>query len=181
MGTGSRVNPPVLPNPLRFPRLASPHGPDRAAGADHARERCRRAGARHSPRRGAPGSLRYAPPGRPLDLPLGGTGDGGGRGGGPAEDGCVEVGGAVRRRAGAASIPGAGAAGVAGRAGARAIPRLAHERGGRVIRKREPRWQSAAERARVAAELIEEAESLTETSSIASPAEVARAGRASCR
>ena len=45
-----------------------------------------------------------------------------------------------------------------------------------MIRKREPRWQSAAERARVAAELIEEAESLTETSSIASPADVARAG-----
>ncbi len=45
-----------------------------------------------------------------------------------------------------------------------------------MIRKREPRWQSATERARVAAELIEEAESLTETSSIASPAEVARAG-----
>src|SRR5690349_23493879 len=45
-----------------------------------------------------------------------------------------------------------------------------------MIRKREPRWQSAAERARVAAELIEEAESLTETSTIASPADVARAG-----
>src|SRR5690349_14111132 len=45
-----------------------------------------------------------------------------------------------------------------------------------MIRKREPHWQSAAERARVAAELIEEAESLTETSGIASPAEVARAG-----
>ena len=45
-----------------------------------------------------------------------------------------------------------------------------------MIRKREPRWQSAAERARVAAELIEEAESLTETSSIASPADVVRAG-----
>jgi Flp pilus assembly protein TadD len=45
-----------------------------------------------------------------------------------------------------------------------------------VIRKREPRWQSAAERARVAAELIEEAESLTDTSTIASPADVARAG-----
>ncbi len=44
-----------------------------------------------------------------------------------------------------------------------------------MIRKREPRWQSAAERARVAAELIEEAESLTETSTIASPADVARA------
>src|SRR6267143_4879328 len=176
MGTGSRVNPPVLPNPARFPTLASLHGPDRAGGADHAGERCRRAGARHSPRRSAPGSLWDAPPGRPLDLPLGGTADGGGRSGGPAEDGRVEVGGAVRRRAGAAPIPGAGAAGVAGRAGARAIPLLAHERGGRVIRKREPRWQSAAERARVAAELIEEAESLTETSSIASPADVARAG-----
>jgi tetratricopeptide (TPR) repeat protein len=45
-----------------------------------------------------------------------------------------------------------------------------------MIRKREPRWQSAAERARVAAELIEEAESLTETSTVASPADVARAG-----
>jgi tetratricopeptide (TPR) repeat protein len=45
-----------------------------------------------------------------------------------------------------------------------------------VIRKREPRWQTAAERARVAAELIEEAESLTETSTIASPADVVRAG-----
>src|SRR4029077_6461024 len=44
------------------------------------------------------------------------------------------------------------------------------------MRKREPRWQSAAERARVAAELIEEAESLTETSTIASPADVVRAG-----
>src|SRR5437773_4853108 len=166
----------VLLNPLRFPRLASPHGPDRAGGADNARERCRCAGARHSPGRSAPGSLWDTLPGRPLDLPLGGTGEGGGRSGGPAEDGRVEVGGVVRRRAGAASLPGAGAAGAAGRAGARAVPLLAHERGGRVIRKRELRWQSAAERARVAAELIEEAESLTETSTIASPADVARAG-----
>src|SRR5439155_27005028 len=134
-----------------------------------------RAGARHSPRRRAPGSLWNAPPGRPLDLPLGGTADGGGRSGGPAEDGCVEVGSAVRRRPGAASIPGAGVARVAGRAGAGALPLLAHARGGRVIRKREPRWQSAAERARVAAELIEVAESLTEASSIESPADVARA------
>ena len=45
-----------------------------------------------------------------------------------------------------------------------------------MIRKREPRWQSAADRARVAAELIEEAASLTEESTIASPADVARAG-----
>jgi tetratricopeptide (TPR) repeat protein len=44
-----------------------------------------------------------------------------------------------------------------------------------VIRKRDPRWQSAAERARVAAELIEEAETLTDTSTIASPADLARA------
>src|SRR2546425_826986 len=166
----------ALVNPLRFPRLASPHDRRRPRGADHARERCRCAGARHSPGRSAPGSLWDTPPGRPLDLPLGGTGEGGGRSGGPAEDGRVEVGGVVRRRAGAASVPGAGAAGAAGRAGARAVPLLAHERGGRVIRKREPRWQSAAERARVAAELIEEAESLTETSTIASPADVARAG-----
>src|SRR5437016_13093897 len=168
--------PATLLKSLPFPRLASPHGPDRAGGADHARERWRCAGARHSPGRSAPGSLWDTPPGRPLDLPLGGTGEGGGRSGGPAEDGRVEVGGVVRRRAGAASVPGAGAAGAAGRAGARAVPLLAHERGGRVIRKREPRWQSAAERARVAAELIEEAESLTDTSTIASPADVVRAG-----
>jgi tetratricopeptide (TPR) repeat protein len=45
-----------------------------------------------------------------------------------------------------------------------------------VIRKREPRWQSAADRARVAAELIEEAASLTDESTIASPADVVRAG-----
>src|SRR5438034_7672504 len=47
-------------------------------------------------------------------------------------------------------------------------PLLAHERGGRVIRKREPRWQSAAERARVAAELIEEARSEEHTSELQS-------------
>ena len=45
-----------------------------------------------------------------------------------------------------------------------------------MIHKREPRWQSAADRARVAAELLEEAESLSENSTIATPAEVARAG-----
>src|SRR5256885_14527287 len=45
-----------------------------------------------------------------------------------------------------------------------------------VIRKREPRWQSAADRARVAAELIEEAASLTDENTIASPADVTRAG-----
>src|SRR5439155_12984980 len=56
------------------------------------------------------------------------------------------------------------------------IPIVADQRGGRVMRKREPRWQSAAERARVAAELLEEAESLTETSTIATPADVRRAG-----
>src|SRR3989442_1491370 len=52
---------------------------------------------------------------------------------------------------------------------------MAQERGDRVIHKREPRWQSAADRARVAAELLEEAESLSENSTIATPAEVARA------
>jgi tetratricopeptide (TPR) repeat protein len=52
---------------------------------------------------------------------------------------------------------------------------VAAGRGGAVIRKREPRWQSAAERARVAAELMEEAESLAEESTIASPADVHRA------
>src|SRR5213592_3636098 len=40
--------------------------------------------------------------------------------------------------------------------------------------KRERRWQTSQERARVAAELIEEAESLTETAAIASPHDVAR-------
>lgn len=44
-----------------------------------------------------------------------------------------------------------------------------------MIRKREPHWQSAEDRARVSAELIEEAESLTETGGIATPAEVKRA------
>ena len=42
-----------------------------------------------------------------------------------------------------------------------------------MIRKRAPRWQSAADRAQVAAELMEEAESLTATG-IATPAEVKR-------
>ncbi|MDP3910061.1 MAG: hypothetical protein Q8Q14_06690, partial [Gemmatimonadales bacterium] len=41
--------------------------------------------------------------------------------------------------------------------------------------KRERRWQSSQERARVAAELIEEAASLTDTAAIATPLEVARA------
>jgi len=43
-----------------------------------------------------------------------------------------------------------------------------------VNRRRERRWQSSQDRARVAAELIEEAESLTETAAIASPRDVAR-------
>ncbi len=43
-----------------------------------------------------------------------------------------------------------------------------------MIRKREPRWQSAADRARVASDLIEEAESLAETNTVASSAEVRR-------
>jgi len=42
-----------------------------------------------------------------------------------------------------------------------------------MIRKREPHWESAAERAQVAAELMEEAESLT-ARGIATPAEVKR-------
>ena len=40
-----------------------------------------------------------------------------------------------------------------------------------MIRKREPRWQSAADRARVAAELIEEAASLTDESNADGSAE----------
>lgn len=43
--------------------------------------------------------------------------------------------------------------------------------------KRERRWQTSQERARVAAELIEEAESLTQTAAIATPADVARDGQ----
>src|SRR5207247_3039829 len=52
---------------------------------------------------------------------------------------------------------------------------MAARRRARVSRRRGPRWQSGAERARVAAEVIEEAESLTETSTIATPADVRRA------
>src|SRR5438067_13580896 len=40
--------------------------------------------------------------------------------------------------------------------------------------RRERRWQTSQERARVAAELIEEAESLTQRGAIASPKDVAR-------
>src|SRR5947207_2968040 len=43
--------------------------------------------------------------------------------------------------------------------------------------RRERRWQTSQERARVAAELIEEAESLTQTGAIASPRDVARDGQ----
>jgi tetratricopeptide (TPR) repeat protein len=43
-----------------------------------------------------------------------------------------------------------------------------------MMRKREPHWQSASERARVAAELIEEAELLTTTGGMATPAELKR-------
>src|SRR6266571_4205186 len=43
--------------------------------------------------------------------------------------------------------------------------------------RRERRWQTSQERARVAAELIEEAESLTQTGAIASPHDVARDGQ----
>ena len=46
--------------------------------------------------------------------------------------------------------------------------------GGGNSPKRERRWQTSQERARVAAELIEEAESLTQTGAIASPKDVAR-------
>src|SRR5947209_19318235 len=75
-----------------------------------------------------------------------------------------------------APVRGTRAARASGGPRAGPIPIVADQRGGRVMRKREPRWQSAAERARVAAELLEEAESLTETSTIATPADVRRAG-----
>jgi len=43
-----------------------------------------------------------------------------------------------------------------------------------VIRKRDARWASATERAKVAAQLLEEAQALSEECAIASPADVAR-------
>src|SRR5260370_14189774 len=43
--------------------------------------------------------------------------------------------------------------------------------------KRERRWQTSQDRARVAGELMEEAESLTQTGAIASPNDVARDGQ----
>ena len=42
------------------------------------------------------------------------------------------------------------------------------------MRKRDARWASATERAKVAAQLLEEAQALSEECAIASPAEVAR-------
>ena len=41
-------------------------------------------------------------------------------------------------------------------------------------RHHDKRWTTAAERARVAAELLQEAESLTDTAALASPADLAR-------
>ena len=41
-------------------------------------------------------------------------------------------------------------------------------------RNHEKRWTSAAERARVAADLLQEAESLTDTAALATPADLAR-------
>src|SRR5258706_2920375 len=78
------------------------------------------------------------------------------------------------RGARAASLRGPRAGPLPGGACPRSVLVLAHERGGRVNRRRERRWQSSQDRARVAAELIEEAESLTETGAIASPLDVAR-------
>src|SRR5437879_2408752 len=167
--------PNLLLNPRRFPTLALPHGSGRAGRADHPRHRGGRSPAGDGARGRAARGLWHAAAPSAVDLPLGGGADGGGRGARGTEDRCVEVGRARRGRARAAPLRGAGAAGVAGRARAGPLPCVAHERGGRVIRKREPRWQSAADRARVAAELLEEAESLSENSTIATPAEVARA------
>src|SRR3989442_1436341 len=167
--------PNLLLKPSPFPTLALPHGSGRAGRADHPRHRGGRSPAGDGPGGGTARGLRHARAGRGVDLPLGGRADGGGRGARGTEDRCVEVGRARRGRARAAPLRRAGAVGIAGRARAGPLPCVAHERGGRVIRKREPRWQSAADRARVAAELLEEAESLSENSTIATPAEVARA------
>src|SRR2546425_5395607 len=161
--------------PRRFPTLALPHGSGRAGRADHPRHRGGRSPAGDGAGGGTARGLRYAGAGSAVDLPLGGRADGGGRGARGPEDRCVEMGCARRGRARAAPLRSAGAVGIAGRARAGPLPCVAHERGGPVIHKREPRWQSAADRARVAAELLEEAESLSENSTIATPAEVARA------
>src|SRR2546421_6651998 len=120
----------LLPNPRRFSTLALPHGLDRAGGADDARERSRRPGLGHSAPGRAFDSLRDAPARRALAVPLGREGDGGGRGGGLAEDRPIEVGRVVPRRAGAASVRGAGAARVAGRARAGPVSVLARAGGG---------------------------------------------------
>src|SRR2546422_472355 len=167
--------PNLLLNPRRFPTLALPHGSGRAGRADHPRHRGGRSPAGDGAGGGTARGLRHARAGSAVDLPLGGRADGGGRGARGPEDRCVEVGCARRGRARAAPLRSAGAVGIAGRARAGPLPCVAHDRGGRVMHKREPRWQSAADRARVAAELLEEAESLSENSTIATPAEVARA------
>src|SRR2546425_12942110 len=147
----------------------------RAGRADHPRHRGGRSPAGDGARgRAARGLWHVAAPSA-VDLPLGGRADGGGRGARGTEDRCVEVGRARRGRAPAAPLRGAGAVGAARRARAGPLPCVGHERGDRVINKREPRWQSAADRARVAAELLEEAEALSENSTIATPAEGARA------
>src|SRR3989442_11897063 len=167
--------PNLLLNPRRFPTLALPHGAGRAGRADHPRHRGGRPPARDGAGGRAAGGVRHARDRGAVDLPLGGGAEGGERGARGAEDRCVAVGRARRGGARAAPLRGAGAAGAAHRARAGPLPGMAQERGDRVIHKREPRWQSAADRARVAAELLEEAESLSENSTIATPAEVARA------
>src|SRR2546428_3972526 len=167
--------PNLLLNPRRFPTLALPHGSGRAGRADHPRHRGGRSPAGDGARGRAARGLWHAAAPSAVDLPLGGGADGGGRGARGTEDRCVEVGRARPGRAPAAPLRRAGALGAAPPARAGSLPRVAHERGDRVIRKREPRWQSAADRARVAADLLEEAESLSENSTIATPAEVARA------
>src|SRR5713101_7849251 len=73
------------------------------------------------------------------------------------------------------SLRGAGVARASRGAGPGVLSVVARGGAGPVIRKHTLRWQSAAERARVAAELIEEAQSLTETAAIATPAELERA------
>src|SRR2546422_127663 len=155
--------------------LALPHGAGRAGRADHPRHRGGRPPARDGAGGRAAGGVRHARDRGAVDLPLGGGAEGGERGARGAEDRCIAVGRARRGGARAAPLRGAGAAGAAHRARAGPLPGMAQERGDRVIHKREPRWQSAADRARVAAELLEEAESLSENSTIATPAEVARA------
>src|SRR6266550_1754887 len=166
--------PPSLASPPPVSYVSPPHGAGPAGRAHHAEHGGRGAAAGAGPRRCPSGRLRHAPRRSPFHLPVAGGGHGGDGSGRTLEDRRNQVGGARGSHPRAPSLRRPRAPGPAGGARPGRVPVLARRRGGRMIRKREPHWQSAAERARVAAELIEEAESLTRTGGIATPAEVDR-------